>query len=305
MRLLLPTVVLVVGLANHANAQSQSLFWWIVGIDKSERVTTAATPTFVLYGDQDSLELRWTFKNDEGTEVVSVVPATLQAAIKVNEGSGGRLTQAVLTWAPGGKLLSSGVEVPIGSQETLELSPGDSFEWSSVVRRQDSVAWTPGEYGLTIDMAQALSTLTSNGMPWRGRAASNWSITFRISQLNSLSSRKAALRLEGARELAAGNAAAAVNRFRAMVKMDPSDPDGYARLGHALMETGQYKEAVVALEVALPFALQDRSALPERLAYAYVKMGDDANATRVLRQIVPESQVPSRLARLRAAAKKP
>jgi hypothetical protein len=58
-----------------ATGQSRSYFWWIAHVEKSHYVVEATSPTFVLYGPQAVIDIKWTFKNDEGTEIVASGPA--------------------------------------------------------------------------------------------------------------------------------------------------------------------------------------------------------------------------------------
>jgi hypothetical protein len=64
----------------------------------------------------------------------------------------------------------------------------------------------------------------------------------------------------------------------------------------------RYAEAMVEFENALRLMpRRDRSAVPSLLAFAYVAVGDESNAARVLREAgVFESKIPSDLDRFRA-----
>jgi tetratricopeptide (TPR) repeat protein len=209
-----------------------------------------------------------------------------------------------IAWAAVGSWVASGQAAPVGSEQEIQLQPGDWLEWRASVRREDSGSWTRGNYECAIDMASALRTLSSDGRSWRGRAVTEGKLTIQIADGTTLAARKAERAEQAARSLADGQPQAAVGHYQAMVQADPTDRAGYAGLGLALVAARQFKEAVAALEVALPSAIQEKSSIPETLAYAYVAIGDQANAARVLRMVVPESQVTARLDRLRTAARR-
>lgn len=306
MRILALVMSFTLGLAVRVSAQPAGYFEWSVQIGKSDRVTTATSLTVAMYGPQDTLQLKWLFRNDEGIDTISITPSTFQGAVRIDEQADQTLSTLDMQWLPTGHLVpsSSQVPVPIGAAGTYELAPGDSILWEAHVRRKTGDRWTPGEYHLVIDMRQALATLLSSGTPWRGRSPGEGEIAVRISALNTVASRKAARRMAGADALAAGNSRSAVEQYRALVKEDPQDLASYAHLGHALLEAGDYRGAIVALETALPRVLGEKSAVPERLAYAYLLVGDETNAVRILRMTGRDGDVAARLARLRSAARR-
>jgi Flp pilus assembly protein TadD len=126
-----------------------------------------------------------------------------------------------------------------------------------------------------------------------------------LAEASSIQSRKVKYRIDGHRDLSEGRPAEAVQKYRALIELDPSDRSAYAPLGEALIASGQFREAVKALEIALPSSLRGETSLvPDTLAYAYVVLGDEGNARRILRLSGPERDVESRLSRLKAAAAK-
>jgi hypothetical protein len=72
-------------------------------------------------------------------------------------------------------------------------------------------------------------------------------------------------------------------------------------LGDASLRLNRYAEATIELENAWRVMRRHRSGVPIRLALAYVGVGDEVNAARVLREDgVSEPRIPSRLDRFRS-----
>lgn len=287
-----------------ATGQSRSYFWWIATVERSQPATAATSPTFVLLGPQASVDMKWTFKNDEGTDAITVVPATLQSQIKLAITRGATPIGVDLTWATAGSWVASGLAAAVGSAEAVELQPGDWLEWRVSARRADASSWTLGKYECAIDMTSALRTLSSGTGPWRGRAVAQGKLSIVIAEGDSADSLKKVHAIRGAEALVNGQPEAAAEQYRMLLQIDPTDPAGLAGLGLALVAARQFKEGAAVLESVLPSILDKRSLIPETLAYAYMALGDEANAARVLRLVVPESQLTSRLDRLRATAKR-
>jgi hypothetical protein len=284
-----------------ATGQSDSYFWWIANVEKSQPVADSASPTFVVYGVRDSIDMKWTFKNDEGTKTVAVVPRTLESKVKIKMTTVTGPIDVDMTWAPAGSWFLASDATPVRADDIVQLQPGDRLEWQASVRRRDAGPFTLGKYDCAIDMAAALRTLSSDGIPWRGRAVVEGKLTIHVADGNSLTARRAGHMARASDAIAAGTPFVAVAEYRALLQADPTDwRTGYAGLGLALVAARQFKEGAAALEVVLPLVLNEKSSIPHDLAYAYMALGDEANASRVLRMVVPESQLTARLERLRA-----
>lgn len=105
---------------------------------------------------------------------------------------------------------------------------------------------------------------------------------------------------EGHKAVGEGRVTSAIASYRAAATLDPSDRAVRGMLGQALVGAGEYEEGAAALELALPLALNgEKSAIPETLAYAYLALGDEWNARRVLLLSGPQAALSSRLERLR------
>jgi hypothetical protein len=284
-----------------ATGQSDSYFWWIATVDGSQPVAEAAAHISTVYGVRDSLDMKWTFKNDEGAKTIAVVPRTLESNIKVRMTTETGPIDVDMAWAPAGSWFVAGDATPVRSDDIVQLQPGDWLEWKASVHRRDASPFTLGRYECAIDIAGALRTLSSDGIPWRGRAFVERKLIVEVGEGNSLAARRAGHIARAADAIAAGTPLVAVAEYRALLQADPTDwRTGYAGLGLALVAARQFKEGAAALEVVLPSALNEKNSIPHSLAYAYMALGDEANASRVLRMVYSSESLTSRLERLRA-----
>ena len=95
-----------------------------------------------------------------------------------------------------------------------------------------------------------------------------------------------------------GDAAAAYSRALAA---DPTDGTAIVGLGTAFLILGRYAEAIPLFEQVLPRGPSE-SLVFSRLAQAYLGVGDEQNALRVLRMSgLPEDRIASEVAQLRRA----
>jgi hypothetical protein len=280
-------------------AQSSGYFWWHAAIDGADTVARATHPTFVLHGRQDALDVNWTFKNDEGAENVQIEPAGFRERIRVTAtDTEGRAVDTILAWS-----VRATVVGPDGNRSTgaflQQLQPGEWIEWQASLRRADGSAWERGEYRLSIDVAAALKMLRTGAKPFTGRAEPGGIVTVRILPGSSAAAAKARHLREGHKALTERRFPSAIGSYRAAAGLDGSDRAVRGLLGQALVAAGEYKEGAAALELALPLALDgEKSAIPDTLAFAYLAVGDESNARRVLLLTGPPAAVTSRLERL-------
>jgi hypothetical protein len=301
MRTIILVLQLAFGLSTAAQTQPTSYFWWIAELDRA-LPDNPATAKKVLYGPQPTLRTTWVFKNDEGREAISLVPQAFVGASKISVFRAGDQVPAELAWIATGTWRTAAGEVDVLLPAPLVLGPEESLEWHASLRRTDKLAWSEGDYEIRIDMTQALANLQVSGKPWTGRAERYGTIAVRIAEEDSLKARKMTLLLDLAEATRERRYRDAVTISRNLVKLDPTDRGSHASLGRALVANGEFKEAITELEIAS--AVSDRGPVPEALAFAYVALGDEINAARVLRLVTTEDRVPAELTRLRAAAKK-
>jgi predicted Zn-dependent protease len=127
------------------------------------------------------------------------------------------------------------------------------------------------------------------------------SVSLVVAPAATAQERAAALRAAGNTALRGNRPTQAVQALQRARAEDPTDHLSMVALGDAYVRLNQYKEAIVEFENALRVMPRHRSGVPMRLAMAYVAVGDDVNAARVLREDgVPEQRIPSDLDRLRA-----
>jgi tetratricopeptide (TPR) repeat protein len=97
----------------------------------------------------------------------------------------------------------------------------------------------------------------------------------------------------------------ALAEYQEMLDLDPANAALKLRQASILLILGRFRESIARYEEALPVVAQRLD--PERfnLASAYVSLGDEAGATRVLRLSgVPEAEIRLQMDKLREIVKK-
>jgi hypothetical protein len=279
--------------------------WWDVQLEHSERVSDALLPTWRLYDRPAAVETRWVFKNEEGLEPCSIVPSAFLSGVGRHVVTDNQSIPTSIQWAASGKWITDAGATELNQEERVLLGEDERLAWTASIVRNDGRPWSIGEYRVTVDVSSALTDVTCSGKPWSGRAVKSGRVVWILAEASSIESRKVKYRIDAHRDLSEGRPAEAVQKYRALIELDPSDRSAYAPLGEALMASGQFREAVMALEIALPSSLRrEASLVPDTLAYAYVVLKDERNARRIVRLSGPERDVESRLSRLKAAAAK-
>ena len=289
-------------LSSVAAAQPpRAYFWWNVMVHGARNVVDAPRPTFALSVPQPAIEMVWTFKNEVGDDVVTVVPAALESAIEIRVKGDDGMIETAPSWAADGKLIHQSEPAVVSPQQPIVLHPGDLIEWRLSLGRKDGAAWALGRYEYAIDMTRAFAALRKDDLPWAVRGSREGRITVTIDDGTSKEARRFGHQWRASEALANGRPLDAVEEYRQMIAEDPADEGGYAGLGVALVRARRFKDAIEPLERALPFALKQDSTLPDILAYAYLGIGDELNALRVLRLALPESLIPARLEKFKAS----
>lgn len=280
------------------------LFWWSARVHGARVNRDAAWPTFVLGGSQDAFEMVWTFRNDVGVDIVTVVPEALESRIDLRVKAEDRAIETTAVWAVDGKWVHDDDPVTVRSDESVLLHPGDWLEWRLSLRRKDGAPWTLGTYDCTIGMGRAMMALRRGEQPWPARGAREGRITMTVENGLSKEARRAQQRFRASEAMSARQPLIAVEHYRQILAEDPADESAYAGLGMALVAARRYQDAIGPLERALPLALKETSTLPDTLAFTYLAIGDERNAMRIIRLVTPEAQIPAKLEQLKAAVQR-
>ena len=192
--------------------------------------------------------------------------------------------------------------VAVAPGGSTRMDPGKGVEWRIDVLPTNGATFTPGRYAIDVALGDARSYVsTAAGQPWGGAALRRTSMSVIVAPPATARERAAAFRGTGAVAIRENRQAEALQAFQRARTADPSDHLSMIALGHAYLRVRRYAEAIVEFENALRVMPRERSGVPMRLALAYVAVGDESNAARVLReQGVPEPRIPSNLDQFRA-----
>ena len=114
-----------------------------------------------------------------------------------------------------------------------------------------------------------------------------------------------ALRLE-AQQIQKDHPAEAITLLHLALATDPAAVENSVALGDVYAQAERYHEAIPFFERALELSSQDKKAIHERLALAYVGAGDEAAAVRVLRAArLSESRITDNIARYKQSVFRP
>ena len=94
---------------------------------------------------------------------------------------------------------------------------------------------------------------------------------------------------------------AALAAYQRALEADPTDVEAKAGLATTHIQLDQYKQAIVLYEQVPPQISTAHSGIPRLLALAYVGVGDETNAARVLQNAgTPQQRIAAEITALRA-----
>ena len=272
-----------------STAQTDSSIRWMVTVDKSLEGDQPGER--VIFGPQEELLLNLGLNNAAGPAVSG--PLTLSEHLRVTisrkEGSFPvRLKISVVD--PAGAILAEHGTVHV--------------EFST--QRQDGAPFSVGTYTVETDLSSFFGSLQFvNGSRWVGRAKTSDVRTVVVKAVVSLQDQVHFYDLEGNYHLGRGHYAEAIRNLERLVVLTPDRWQSHAALGAAYIRSGRYREAAASLERALPgwllFPERRGDIVANDLARAYVALGQDADAARVLRSAgVGQADIQSRIERMKA-----
>lgn len=143
-----------------------------------------------------------------------------------------------------------------------------------------------------------------DGSPWTGRTKQNETRTLVVKEPATVEDRVDFYSIEGNYSLYAGRLQEAIGHFQELIRLRPELWHPHTALGAAYLRLNRFNEAATEFERAFPQWLQygDRrgQVIAIDLARAYVALGSDADAGRVMRAAgIPENEIPERLDRMK------
>jgi len=169
------------------------------------------------------------------------------------------------------------------SWDSLTIEPHSGVSWIVSLTRRDGGVFNTGNYAVTIEVPNLQSIVRkSSGNQWIGRSPSlPATVPFVIalpqtpremSAVHKMAARNAMLRRDRVEEAA---------EYSRALAADPTDTMALSGLANSLLSLKRYAEAVPLYERLIKQSLLDTRTY-EYAAEAYMGLGDEANARRVL-----------------------
>jgi hypothetical protein len=173
--------------------------------------------------------------------------------------------------------------MPVLPATAVHVQPDSGVLWTVQLSRADGERFAAGSYSVRVAV-NLRNTQTPEGERWPGRLLATEDAVVVVCQPpSSAASEQAAAHRQLARKAATERRFDdAVNAYQRAVAADPADRASLIYLADLLLQLGRFKEAIPPLERALAMGHVDRNMVPSLLAFAYVGVGDDNSARRVL-----------------------
>jgi hypothetical protein len=262
---------------------------------------TSEPRLFRLYETPEQLTLLLTLAN-ESSDIVFVDHGGLERDVRFSVNRDGRSFPITARWNPDTRQAGLDAPASVSLGSSVRIDPDRGVEWRIDLQRADGMRFPSGRYAIEVALGDARSHVsTAAGQPWRGAALRSTSVSVIVALPATAREQATAFRSAGTLALRGNRQPEAVQAFQRARKADPTDHLSMIALGDAYLRVNRYAEAIVEFENALPIMPAHRSGVPMRLALAYVAVGDESNATRVLRAAgVPEQRIPSNLDQFRS-----
>ena len=279
----------------------RNLLWWGARVQDAEPYQQATRPrTYRVYTSVDSIRLGLTLQNESPAPLAIDLPRFGERiGIRVQAD---RDVPVSLEWAD---TLRRAREPGLFPVDALQLDPGRGLDWAVSVRRLDGLPFE-GEYDIHLNAEQILTAVTAtDGSAWNGQALKGTVLHVIVRPPGSSAERAGMHRWLGFTATTDGRPSDALREFTAALMESPDDLDALVGLGDAYLMQNRYREAIDAYERVWP-RLTQRNMVGMLLALAYVAVGDEQNARRVLRSSTgrSETDVTNQLQDLRERARR-
>jgi tetratricopeptide (TPR) repeat protein len=238
-----------------------------------------------VYETVEQFTLLLTLANDS-SEIALVDQAALERDVRFTVNRDGRNVPITVRWNPDTRQAGRDEPVTVTPGSSSRMDPGMGVEWRIDLQPENGSRFPAGRYAIEIALGDPRDHIsTAAGQSWGGTASRRASVSVIVAPPATARERAAAFRAAGTIALRENRQAEAVQMFQRARAADPSDHMSMSDLGDAYLRVKRYAEAVVEFENALRvMPRRGHSPVPMQLAQAYVGLGDELNATRVLRE---------------------
>jgi hypothetical protein len=174
----------------------------------------------------------------------------------------------------------------LGINDEIRLGPREGFSWTLRVRPVDGL-FDVGEYEVRVSIAAALGgVLTADRAQWTVDAIRDNRWRFLVQPPRTSQETVMMYRQRARAALNEGRLNDAIPYFTSAVAAVPGDPLSWVDLGNTYLRLNRYRDAIAAYEgyekLSTPAQLCSSGSAHFPLMLAYVAVGDEANAIRVL-----------------------
>jgi tetratricopeptide (TPR) repeat protein len=167
----------------------------------------------------------------------------------------------------------------------VRLDPGEALTWDLRIRRSDVEPFAEGPYRVFVSLKAALSAFAALD----GTSLSGWSFldetdfTVIVRAPDSIDDRWRSAMTRGDLALEERNIQAALNSYSVALQLKPNDDFTKYAIAVAYGGLGRYRDAILLLQdIRRTRGLT--ASIAQLLARAYVAVGEEANAVRVLQE---------------------
>jgi hypothetical protein len=279
-------VTVLLGGVSDAAAQASRLEWSVSVVRGSSAFGVVGQTTF---SPVSALELEVMIRNDEdSSSFVRLEPGVFEAvSIRLITADTSVPIPVTARWADAAMCTTNGIG-PCPLSLGASLPPGGAMQALVILGSVDGEEFPNGDYRIALDFGGARKYLRDlANEEWRGNLPDRGSVPLVVKAAETPAERQEYYRIEGGVAQRRGDLGRALQLYQAWMTEFSDDPSGYAGVGTVMLELGRFDDAATTLQRALeilPPHLRRSAALPQRLATAFVGMGQEEKAAATLRQ---------------------
>jgi hypothetical protein len=279
--------------------QAAERFWWNITVLGADVLPEGMS--YRLFEPSGRIELELIAKN-EGPGTLVVATRSFSEGTDFVVRRDGMDFPVAAEWQAGVRMSNTGETRDALGNGEIELEPDRWFTWIAALTPVDSrLRFDPGTYEIAVNLDRAVGGLkSSGGAPWTGRAerTGRWTVKVQPPTTTDEVARLHHIRASGL--MLQQRHREALEEYRQALKAAPHSDSALAGMAVAHMALREYRLAVPLLEKVVPRFRGGTTTLPQMLARAYMKLGDEKSARRVLRdEGWPEPAIAAEIARQR------
>jgi hypothetical protein len=282
-------LIMLLGTSGPAEAQRTDLDWDVMAPRGFEEGGIQ-----VVFGPTREIDLRLTLVNEDASEWATLEPSVFDAVnVQMVDLGTGLEVPVTVRWREDARCLLSGMVERCLLALSTALPPRGLIQPVAVLVPSATVEFSEGEYAVRIDFTAAKPLIRGAGNEqWGGRVREDGTTLLVIRAISSPSDRRQYYRIEGGVAMIRGDFQRVLELSERWIAEFPDEPQGYAGVGHALLEQRQFEGAARMFERALAVSERGPGTLLVPLATTYIAIGQEARAVEALQRYVPAAAIP-------------